>query len=106
MAWLPAAVALVSVTYLLTRPYLPTKPDPPRLPRALLVDFFLQRNCKETGQKESEWAWGVVTADGGNAPLGLGPAVSPPPPSRPRATTPFPNHINTPHTTLVASIHS
>ena len=62
MAWLPAAVALVSVTYLLTRPYLPTKPDPPRLPRALLVDFFLQRNCKETGQKESEWAWGVVTA--------------------------------------------
>ena len=58
--------------------------------------------------KESEWARGVVMADGGNAPLGHArpSGLPPPPPSRPRTTTPFPNHINTPHTTLVASIHS
>ena len=41
-----------------------------------------------------------------NAPLGQGQAVSPPPPSRPHTTTPFPQHISITHTTLAASIHS
>jgi len=50
-------------------------------------------------QRESEWARGVVTADGGNAPPGQGPAASPPPPSHPHTTTPFPNHIHETHPT-------
>ena len=58
-------------------------------------------------QRESEWAWGVVTADGGSAPLGRGLAVSPLlPHARPRTTTPFPHHINTPTPPFVASLHS
>ena len=57
-------------------------------------------------REESEWARGEVTADGGNTPLGQGQAVSPPPPSRPHTTTPFPQHISITHTTLAASIHS
>ena len=66
------------------------------------------KELKGSSQKESEWARGVVMADGGNAPLchARPSGLPPPPPSRPRTTTPFPNHINTPHTTLVASIHS
>ena len=44
------------------------------------------------------YSFALVTADGGNAPLGQGPAASPPPPSRPHTTTPFPNHMkHTPH---------
>ena len=62
---------------------------------------FLREFATNAGgatRRESEWARGVVTADGGNAPLGHGPAVSPPPPSRPHTTTPFPNHItHNPH---------
>jgi hypothetical protein len=66
------------------------------------------KELKGSSKKESEWARGVVMADGGNAPLchARPSGLPPPPPSRPRTTTPFPNHINTPHTTLVASIHS
>ena len=52
-------------------------------------------------QRESEWAWGVVTADGGSAPLGRGLAVSPPPPSRPPPHDyPLPTPRKHPHTTL------
>ena len=55
-------------------------------------------------RRESEWARGVATADGGNAPPGQGQEVSPPPPSRPHTTTPSPHHISTTHTTLAASL--
>jgi hypothetical protein len=65
---------------------------------------------EEATREESEWARGVVTADGGNAPLGQGQAVSPPPPSRPHTTTPLPRHISKPTPPLLRvftrSVHS
>jgi len=77
-----------------------------RVARCRWKKFQRGGGFKAATRRESEWARGVVTADGGNAPLGHGPAVSPPPPSRPHTTTPFPHHISTTHTTLAASIHS
>jgi len=48
-------------------------------------------------RRESEWARGVVTADGGNAPPGHGPAVSPPS-LAPSHNYPFPPpHQHNPH---------
>jgi len=86
-------------------------------PRAVLVVGVPKGggSFEATMQRESEWAWGVVTADGGSAPLGRGLAVSkrsPPllPHARPRTTTPFPHHINTPTPPLLRvftrSVHS
>ena len=75
---------------------------------ALSVEEVPQRGggFEAAAREESEWARGEVTADGGYTPLGQGQAVSPPPPSRPHTTTPFPQHISITHTTLAASIHS
>ena len=78
-------------------------------PRAVLVVGVPKGggSFEATMQRESEWARGVVTADGGSAPLGRGLAVSPPPPSRPPPHDyPLPTPHKHPHTTLVASLHS
>ena len=62
----------------------------------------------DDAERESKGARGVVTADGGNAPLGLGPAVSPPPVPHAPAQLPLSQTTQTHPTppSLAASIHS